>query len=67
MNSHTPLASLDPYSDRVANASMLHVVIWTRIIGSEDVMLITNSTACLMLITEINFFPLQVSPITFFA
>jgi hypothetical protein len=24
MNSHAPLFSFDPYSDRVANASMLH-------------------------------------------
>ena len=26
INSHAPLASLDPYSDRVANASMLHKI-----------------------------------------
>jgi hypothetical protein len=27
MNSHAPLLSFDPYSDRVANASMLHEII----------------------------------------
>jgi hypothetical protein len=26
MNSHAPLRSFDPYSDRVANASMLHKI-----------------------------------------
>jgi hypothetical protein len=42
MNNNAPLLSFDPYSDRVANASMLHETILAEIGGSNDVMLITK-------------------------
>jgi hypothetical protein len=66
VNSHAPSLSFDAYSDRVANASMLHAIILNQN-RPFIVMLITKFTPYLMLITQIRFFARQVSAITFFA
>jgi hypothetical protein len=58
MNSHAPLLPFDPYSDRVADASMLHGINFDQ-----------NCRLNVMLITEIHFCGLcgdQVSAVTIF-
>jgi hypothetical protein len=67
MNNHAPFLARYAYSDRVANAPMLHEIILDQYRRSLDVTLITKFTPYLMLITEIRFFARHVSAITFFA
>jgi hypothetical protein len=67
MNSHAPLLSFDPYSDRVANASVFHELILDLTVGSTDVMPITKFNTVFDADHINSLFARQVSAITFFA
>src|SRR5215472_9085069 len=62
MNNHAPFLARYAYSDRVANAPMLHQIVLDQYRRSLDVTLITKSTPYLMLITEIRFLRAKCQP-----